>query len=178
MKWSTLDLLAADLERGRLASLEDGDWVTPALGLACSLDDGFGAYLKPICWISWLAPDMVLIWFKVPDFELIWLAPDLELAPSLDPAGLAAWLLLVEGFKSPTILESGPTLSETINQNNRFKLSQSSLKSGINGENTLRSYEPSPAWFQLQLNLLQLITCKFQLSHNLKSQSAKPPGHL
>ena len=120
---------------------------------------------------------MVLIWLA-PDFELIWFkAPDFELAPSLDPAGLAAWLLLVEGFKSPTILEPGPTLSATINQNNRFKLSQSSLKSGINGENTLRSYEPSPAWFQLQLNLLQLITCKFYLSHNLKSQSTKPPGH-
>ena len=105
---------------------------------------------------------MVLIWFKVPDFELIWLAPDLELAPSLDPAGLAAWLLLVEGFKSPTILEPGPTLSATINQNNRFKLSQSSLNSdppcGISGESTLRSYEPSPARLQLQVDLLQLIT--------------------
>ena len=92
---ATLGLLAADL--GCFVWFEDGDRVAPALKFGCSLDDGFDATcFGTECFFSGFSPD-------------------LELAPSLNPAWFWAGFLdpdwLWAGSKSPIILEPASALS-------------------------------------------------------------------
>ena len=109
----TLGLLADDL--GCFVWFEDGDRIAPAL-FGCSLDDGFDATcFGTECFFNGFSPD-------------------LELAPSLDPAWFWA------GSKSPTIMEPTSVLSVT-----GFIESELTHSNELSTQQlfTWRSYEPN-----------------------------------